>query len=200
MSSNHSSTLNAVEVTVLLDRWKAGDSDAVEKLVPKLYRKLRHLAELRMANEPANHTLQPTALVNEAWLRLVAADKGFQDRSHFFAAAALAMRGVLVDHARRLRAQKRGAGGKRQGFDVVEVQGDDGSRVLDALALSEALDALHLVAPTPCTVATMKFLFGNSVAEMAEALGVSAAKIKKDWAFARAWLRQFLERDGRAAR
>ncbi len=196
-ADDESTEVDAVEVTALLDRWREGDRGALDTLVPMLYRELRRLAGQRMHREGAEHTLQPTALVHEAWLRLADSAGGFRNRAHFFGAAALAMRGILVDHARRLRADKHGGDRERVPLDQVEVAipGND-DKLLDSMALGEALEGLDGVAPMQCTVATMRFLFGCSVEETAEALGVSAGKVKKDWAFAKAWLQRELRRGG----
>ncbi|MCB9892333.1 MAG: sigma-70 family RNA polymerase sigma factor [Planctomycetes bacterium] len=181
-----------LDVTLLLDRMAAGDGQAADRLVPFLYRELRRLAVRRMGRESDTHTLDATALVHEAWLRLGERTGSYRNRAHFFGAAALAMRAILVDHARRVRSIK--AGGRRRRLSLSQVELSQEERTLDALSLGEALERLEAVAPDKATVATMRFLFGCSVEETAEALACSAAKIKKDWAFARAWLKRELER------
>jgi RNA polymerase sigma factor (TIGR02999 family) len=186
-------SLEAADVTALLQRWQAGDPAAIETLAPLLYRELRRLAGRRVGK--GSDSLQPTGLVHEAWLRITRSADGFRNRAHFFATAALSMRSILVDRARRARAEKCGGGRRRVPLDDAQPAVDDGAeRTLQGIALGEALDRLHAVAPLPCTVATMRFLCGCSVEETAQALGVSPAKVKKDWAFARAWLQRELRR------
>ncbi len=180
------------DVTLLLERVREGDPVARDELVPLLYRELRRLAGRRMAKEARDHTLQPTALVHEAWLRLAGRDEGFRNRAHFFGAAALAMRAILVDHARRRRTDKHGGGASP--LPLSKVEPADGSAPVDALALGEALERLEVVGRDKAAALHMRLLLGMTVEETAEALGVSAPKVKKDVAFAKAWLKRELSR------
>ncbi len=187
---------SAAQVTALLERWQAGDEAALEAVAPVLYRELRALAGRRIARSGAE-SLQPTGLVHEAWIRLQGRPDGFRDRAHFLGAAVLAMRSVLVDRARRLRALRHG-GAVRQ-VPLAEGEGridDPRDRLLDALALGEALERLEQASPDAAAVASLRFLCGLGVEETARQLEVSPGKVKKDWAFARAWLRRELH-DGR---
>ena len=164
----------------------------VDGLFPVVYDELRRLAAAKLAAEPAGHTLDATALVHEAYLRLAGAT-GFETRSQFFRAAAESMRRILVEHARKKRADKRGGGGKR--FELAE-----GDRVAvpdpdTLLAVDEALDRLAAEDPGSGDVARLRLFAGLSVEEAAEALGVSRATAYRDWAYARAWLTAALADD-----
>ena len=168
-------------VLELLGRAQAGDPQAGGELVTRVYGELRDLAARRLASGPRAPTLQPTALVHEAWMRLVGSEGSFTSRAHFFGAAARAMRRVLVEHARRLR-------GRRADVELTRIEAADGSDLCDVLALDDALARLEERDPGKATVVTLRFLFGCTVEETAAALGCSAGKVKQDWAFARAWL------------
>ncbi|MBX3404051.1 MAG: sigma-70 family RNA polymerase sigma factor [Phycisphaeraceae bacterium] len=177
------------DVTLILQEIAAGDSAAAAHLLPIVYEELRSLARAHLASERAGHTLQPTALVHEAYLRLVgpAPDdaRSFNGRQHFFATAATAMRRILVDHARERNALKRG-GGRRVELtdnDAVAV-GDD----LDLIGLDDALRKLESIDERRARVVTLRYFGGLTVAQTSAALGVSPATVKNDWAFARAWL------------
>jgi RNA polymerase sigma factor (TIGR02999 family) len=153
----------------------------------QLYDELRRLAARRMSTESSDHTLQPTALVHETWMRLQAMQSEFTDRTHFFATAATAMRHILIDRARRVRRIKHG------GELVRAPLGDEpetGEGPIDMLEVAGLLERLETHDPELATVFTMRFVLGCTVEEAGEALGVSPAKVKKDVAFARAWLRQ----------
>jgi RNA polymerase sigma factor (TIGR02999 family) len=175
------------DITRLLVRWGHGDGAAFEALVPIVYEELRKLADHYLRQERPNHTLQPTALVHEAYLRLAGInDLQLRNRAHFYGAAAQIMRRVLVDHSRQRRALKRG------GPDVVVPLDDtidaaiaDGT---DLVALDEALGALEAIAPARARVVELRYFGGLSVDETAEYLGVAPATVKRHWAFARAWL------------
>jgi RNA polymerase sigma factor (TIGR02999 family) len=158
----------------------------------RLYDELRRLAARRMATEPSDHTLQPTALVHETWMRLQSLESEFTDRTHFFAAAATAMRHILIDRARRVRRVRHGGELARATLDV-EPADDHADHPIDMLGVAELLERLELRDPELATVFTMRYVLGCTVEETADALGVSAGKVKKDVAFARAWLRQQLE-------
>lgn len=191
---------NGSEITLLLQRWRDGDQDALEAIAPLIYRELRQIAGRRLRGERGDESMRPTGLVHEAWLRIAGHDGAFDNRRHFFAHAALAMRSVLVDRARRLRALRHG--GEARGVALGTAAGaaaDPRDALLDGIALGEALDRLHTVAPDASATATLRFLCGHTIDETAEVLGVSAGKVKKDWAFARAFLRRELSRGGEDA-
>lgn len=178
------------DITHLLDRWGAGDSAAFDELLPLVYNELRRLADAYLRRERTDHTLQPTALVHEAYLRLTGVRAaGFSNRSHFYGAAATAMRRVLVDHARGRRALKRGQPLLRldEAMDVgVDLR-------LDLVSLDEALEQLARVAPRPAKVVELRFFGGLTVEETASVLSIAPATVKRQWAFARAWLYRALE-------
>ena len=174
------------DTTRLLLEIRDGDQSAAERLVPLIYDDLRALASRYMRNEPADHTLQPTALVHEAFLRLVDTDRvEWQTRAHFLAVAARTMRRILVDHARRRRAVKRGGGRK---VTLVEGLAFSEPRPLDLVALDDALAKLGRIEKRQSSVVELRFFGGLAVEEIAEVLDVSTATVKRDWRFARAWL------------
>jgi RNA polymerase sigma-70 factor (ECF subfamily) len=173
------------DVTRLLGAAGAGDRAALERLYLQVYDELRRLAEARLRRERAGHTLQPTALVNEAYLRLNPEASTWENRRHFFGAAAQAMRSILVDHARQKLADKRD-GGARVTLADLNIQAPEED--LDILAVSDALDVLAQEDPRLSEVVSLRFFAGMSVEETARALDVSPITIKRDWAFARAWL------------
>jgi RNA polymerase sigma factor (TIGR02999 family) len=182
-------------VTDLLRAWADGDDGALERLAPLVEAELRRLARGYMRRERRGHTLQTTALVNEAFLRLTGA-RGvrWQDRAHFLGISARLMRRVLVDHARSRGYRKRGGGAQR-------VSLDEGVRpvaepALDLLALDRALDALAAVDPRKCRVVELRYFGGLSVEETAEVLAVSPDTVKRDWRLAKLWLLRELEGDG----
>jgi RNA polymerase sigma factor (TIGR02999 family) len=176
------------DITRLLARWADGDGKAFEALMPVVYAELRRLAHHYLRQERPGHTLQPTALVHEAYLRLAGVrDLRFRSRAHFYGAAAQAMRRVLVDYARQRRRIKRGG-------PALEIVGLDealdtpiGAQV-DFVALDEALVALERIAPVRARVVELRYFGGLSVEDTAEYLGVAPATVKRHWAFARAWL------------
>ena len=174
-------------ITQLLQAWGNGDQQALEKLIPLVYRELHRLAERYMADERPGHTLQTTALVNEAYLRLVGV-RGvtWQNRAHFFAICASTMRRILVDFARARQYQKRGG-------DVVAVTIEDALEVsdkpgVDLVALDDALNGLAKLDPRKTHVVELRFFSGLSVEETAEALNISPETVMRDWKFARVWL------------
>jgi RNA polymerase sigma-70 factor, ECF subfamily len=173
------------DVTRLLGAAGAGDRAALEQLYLQVYDELRRLAEARLRRERAGHTLQPTALVNEAYLRLSPDASGWENRRHFFGAAAQAMRRILVDHARQRLADKRD-GGARVTLADLDIAAPEEN--LDVVAVSDALDVLAQEDPRLSEVVSLRFFAGMSVEETARALDVSPITIKRDWAFARAWL------------
>lgn len=175
-------------MTRILQAAQRGDCKAADELLPLVYQELRRLAAHKMANEAPGHTLQPTALVHEAWLRLVTPDQQaqFQNRAHFFGAAAEAMRRILVDRAREKKALKRGGDLERVDVDAVELPSpmpDD-----ELLALDEALDRLAIVDTRAAEMVKLCFFVGLTQEEAARELGVSVSTAERVWAFARAWL------------
>lgn len=179
------------DVTLLLQRCGAGDRAALDALVVVLHRELRRLAASYLRRERAGHSLQPTALVNEAYLRLV--DQGrvtWQNRSHFFGVAAQVMRRLLVDHARRRLSAKRGAAGVRvplADYDAAQVQ-----RPASLVALDDALRDLERLDPRQAKAVELRYFAGLSIEEVACVLGVAPVTVKRDWATARAWLHRQL--------
>jgi RNA polymerase sigma factor (TIGR02999 family) len=175
-------------VTRLLIDWRQGNQAALDELLPLVYNELRHLAQARLRQEPQGHTLQATALVHEAYVRLVDLDRlTLSDRAHFFAMAARVMRQVLVDHARRKRSDKRGGGATRITLIGVSAAAPGHSDV-DVIDLDSALEELAALDERMARVVEMKFFVGMTLDETAEALQVSHATIERDWAMAKAWL------------
>jgi len=179
------------EVTQLLNAAAGGDSRAAEELLPLVYQELRKLAHARMAHEPAGQTLQPTALVHEAYLRLLgSADVKWDGRGHFFGAAARAMRRILVERARSRNRIKRGGDRKRVEFgeqlDVVSADSEQSDEQL--VALDSVLEKLEAYDRRKCDVVMLRYFAGLSIEETAASLGLSPATVKNEWAFARAWL------------
>ncbi len=174
------------DITSLLQEWSNGDELALEKLAPIVYAELRRLARQYMRNERANITLQTTALVHEAYLRLVDCTRmRFKDRAHFFAVSAQFMRRILVDRARR-RNLKRGAGAQHLSLDEAATIGRE--READLIMLDDALSALTRFDPRKAQVVELRFFGGLSVEETAEVLNVSPITVMRDWSTARAWL------------
>lgn len=173
--------------TVLLQAWRGGDRDALDRLLPVVYDELSGLARRALHGERQDHTLQTRALVHEAYLRLVDADIPFQDRAHFMAVAARTMRRVLVDHARARRRDKRGGGAVRIDLDRVDLPVPDAS--LDLLDLHEALERLAVFDPRKSTIVELHFFGGLSYEEAGEAVGVSPATVDRELRLAKAWLR-----------
>jgi RNA polymerase sigma factor (TIGR02999 family) len=182
-------------VTGLLLQWGKGDEGALERLIPLVHGELHRIATRCMAGAPAGHRLQPTAHVNEAYLRLAGAQAvDWQDRAHFLAVAARAMRRILVDHARALRYQKRGGGAAKVTFNEALVISDEPPA--DVVALDDALDALAAFDERKSRVIELRFFGGLTVDETASVLDVSADTVARDWRLARAWLQREL-RDSR---
>jgi RNA polymerase sigma factor (TIGR02999 family) len=174
-------------VTELLAAWHGGSETARDQLVPLVYRDLRRLARAHLARERSGHTLQPTALVHEVYLRLMGhGGMDWQGRTHFFALAATTMRRLLVSYARKERAAKRGGGGTA--VTLCEGHAMEKARDVDLLALDAALAALEKQDRRQCRVVELRFFGGLTIEETAVALGVSPATVKLDWSFARAWL------------
>ena len=175
------------EVTRLLLDWSNGDKTALDKLMPLIYEELRRLAHRYMSRERAGHTMQTTALVNEAYVRLInRKNVHWQDRAHFFAIAAELMRTILVDHARSHATAKRGGGARKLSLDEVLVVSQE--RAADVVALDEALNALAVIDPKQSRIVELRFFGGLTIEETAEVLDLSAATIKREWTTAKAWL------------
>jgi RNA polymerase sigma factor (TIGR02999 family) len=181
----------AADITMLLTAAAAGNQQAAEKLLPLVYQELRRLAQARMAKTPAGNTLQPTALVHEAFLRLVGSgDPGWNGRGHFFGAAAQAMRNILVDQARRKAAVKHGGQAVRVEPDAADLAIE--SPAEDVVALDEALKRFEQADPAAARVVMLKHFAGLSDGEVAAALNVSERQVRREWRFARAWLQREL--------
>ncbi|HUE83410.1 MAG TPA: sigma-70 family RNA polymerase sigma factor [Pyrinomonadaceae bacterium] len=180
-------------VTQLLLKWNAGDPAALERLMPLVYDELRRLANNYLRRERQGHTLQPTALVNEAYLRLVDQKNAkWQNRAQFYGIAAQLMRRILVDHARLRHAEKRG-GAEQQRLSITSAEAVATKPDLDVLALHEALEELAVIDPQQSRIVELKFFGGLSIEETAEVLGIGHATVERDWKMARAWLRRKLE-------
>jgi len=181
------------DVTRILDHVQSGDPRAAEELLPLVYEELRKLAAIRMANEPAGQTLQATALVHEAWLRLVGPEaQVWSNRHHFFAAAAEAMRRILIDNARRKQRPKHGHGWQRVDLDQVNVavQTDDDTLLL----VNEALTRLEQEDPRKAELVKLRYFTGMTIPEAGQALGLSESTAKRIWTYARAFLLREIKR------
>jgi len=177
------------DVTELLQAWRQGDDQALEALAPRVQKELHRLARRHMAGERTNHPLQTTALINEAYIRLIGWDNvQWQNRAHFFAIAAKLMRRILVDHARRRDAEKRG--GSQVCLTLDEGLAWASEPDVDLLAIDEALDKLAIIDEQQARVVELRFFSGLTVEETATALGISPKTVKRDWAVARAWLKR----------
>ena len=184
------------EVTALLSAWRGGDSDALEKLIPVVYEDLRHLAAHYMRSEGAGHTLQTTALVHEAYLRLTREQgRTWENRAHFFAVAAHVMRNLLVDHARAATREKRGGGAAHVALDQAASLTSDEPAVL--LALDDALLRLAEVDPRASRIVELRYFVGLSNEEVAQAIGITEKTVRRDWSAARAWLQAELRSQSR---
>ena len=181
------------EVTTLLAAWGKGDPTALNQLIPLVYAELYRIARRVWLQHQQNQTLQPTALINEAYLKLANAETTtFQDRCHFFAVACTAMRQVLVNHARSRLTEKRGGGSTHISLDDVERAVDQ--EAAEIVSLHEALEALQAVDARKSQVVEMRYFGGLSVEETAEALGVSIGTVNRDWRLARSWLIRQMKR------
>ncbi len=174
-------------ITVLLAQCREGDQNAVNELVPLVYRELRALAARQMGGERGSHTLQATAVVNEAYMRLVGADVSYQDRTHFFAVAARTMRRVLVDHAKAKNRQKRGAGQPKVTLDE-GMAPSSATRDANVADLDEALTRLAAQDKRKAEIIELHFFGGMTYDEMAEALSISPATVHRELRMAKAWL------------
>jgi RNA polymerase sigma-70 factor, ECF subfamily len=185
------------EVTVLLQQMRSGDSEAADKLIPLVVDELRRLARLQLRNERPGHTLQPTALVNEAYLRLVGDQaRDWQNRAHFIGVSVSVMRRILIDHARRKRALKRGF---EDQADMEDYAGLSYEQADELMALNLALDRLEKMSSRQRQVVELRYFGGLSTEETAEVLNVSPITVKRDWVVARAWLKGQLRPEGPAS-
>lgn len=185
-------TVSAVPVTDLLREWEGGRSDLLDRLLPTLYQELHRIAARELRREARDHTLQPTALVNEAYLRLREVEGvRFEDRQEFFGFAAHLIRRILVDHARRKGAQKRGAGNLR--VTLGEAEEMDAARPADLVALDDALKQLSRLDRRKGAVVELRFFGGLSAEEIAAHLRVSPITVHREWRRARAWLLRELQ-------
>jgi RNA polymerase sigma factor (TIGR02999 family) len=183
------------DVTRILLAIEKGDPVAADELLPLVYHELRKLAAHRMANEAPGQTLQPTALVHEAYLRLVGdEDKKWAGRAHFFAAAAEAMRRILIDNARRKRAQRHGGGQQRVDVEDVDIAADADDEQL--LAINEALDRLAAGDKVKAELVKLRYFVGMTIEEAAQILGISEPTAKRYWTYARAWLYEEINSSG----
>lgn len=180
------------DVTRILDAIEQGDPHAADQLLPLVYEELRKLAARKMAQEKPGQTLQATALVHEAYLRLVgkAPDQHWDHRGHFFAAAAEAMRRILVERARRKQSLKHGGHLLHQDADLADMPGSDTLHPLEVLTVHEALAGLAVKSPRKAELVKLRYFLGCTIAEAAHILGIAPATAEEDWTYARAWLRR----------
>lgn len=177
------------DVTVLLQQIRAGDSDAANKLIPLVVNELRTLARMQLRQERPGHTLQPTALVNEVYLRLVTDQaRDWQNRAHFIGVSVSVMRRILIDYARRKQALKRD-GGEQIGIGSIDFAGFSYEQAEELVALDLALDRLEEMNPRQRRIIELRYFGGLSIEETAEVLNVSPMTVKRDWSTARAWLK-----------
>jgi RNA polymerase sigma factor (TIGR02999 family) len=180
------------ELTSILSAIEHGEPRAAEQLLPLVYDELRRLAKQKLAQEQPGQTLQATALVHEAYLRLVGQepDQQWHHRGHFFAAAAEAMRRILVERARRRRARKHGGGHSRRAGDLDDLAGPDARDPLEVLAVHEALDQLAEKAPRKAELVKLRYFLGCTMEEAARVLGIAQSTAEEDWTYSKAWLRR----------
>lgn len=185
---------NTGRITQMLKDWGEGDQDALDRLMPLVYGELRRRAASLLRNERPGHTLQATALIHEAYLKLIDQNSvNWQNRSHFFALASQAMRRILVDHARSRHREKRGGAAKNLPIDdAMQIAGPQ--RHVDLVALDEALNKLAAFDPRQVRVVELRYFTGLTNDETAAILGISNATVRSDWSMAKAWLRQELSR------
>ena len=179
------------EITGLLKRWQAGDRQALDEVTPLVYRELHRMASRYLSRERSDQTLQSTALVHEAFLKLVDQRRvDWQSRSHFFGLAARLMRRILVDHARHTRRIKRGGEWQKIQLDDAPELGSSGADPADLITLDRAMQELEELDPRQCRIVELRFFAGLNVEETADAMKLSPATIKREWTIARAWLYQ----------
>ena len=182
------------EVSLLLQDWRNGDREALDALLPLVYKELRRLAHFQLQKERPDHTLQSAALVHEAYLRLIGLNNPqWESRSHFFAIAAQLMRQILVDYARRHRAAKRGRSVCKLSLEEVKVASR--GRDVDVVALDDALNSLAKIDPRQSRVVELRFFAGLSLNEISQAMEIAPATVQRDWTAARAWLYREIFRD-----
>lgn len=182
----------SAEITELLIAWSDGRREALDGLMPVVYKDLHQIASRHMRREPAGHSLQPTAVVSEAYFRLIDQRRvQWRNRAHFFGVAAEMMRRILVDHARRRRAERRGGDQERVMLTGLDVAASEPSPV-DVLALHQALERLAVFDPQQARIVELRYFAGLTIEEVAEVVGVSEATVARDWTFAKAWLRASL--------
>jgi RNA polymerase sigma factor (TIGR02999 family) len=185
-------TVSSNQITQLLAAWSSGDETAMDQLMPLVYGELRRIARRYMAGQRAGHTLQTTALIHEAYLKLVGqGERRWQNRAHFFGVAAQAMRHILVDYARARHADKRG--GEAQAVSLDEATAKAGTQAAEIVALDDALRRLAEVAPRQSRVVELRYFGGLNVEEAAEVLKVSPETVTRDWRMAKAWLLRDLQ-------
>lgn len=190
--TNHSADEPPKDVTALLARWSRGDSDALDALMPIIYTECRRIAARQLALERRDHSLDPTALVHELYLRLVDQRRAsWENRAQFFGVAARLMRRVLVDHARARHAEKRGGDAVFVSLDAAADTPDD-SQVADVLAIDEALERLAAHDPEQVQIVELRYFAGLTVEETARVVGRSSRTVKREWRLAKAWLYQEL--------
>jgi RNA polymerase sigma factor (TIGR02999 family) len=184
------------EVSQLLRNWSAGDRQALDKLIPLVYQELRRLAHHYMRQERVGHTLQTTALINEAYMRLADYKRmRWQTRAHFFAVAAQVIRRILVEHARSRKYAKRGGGAQRVSLEEVAIVSQD--RSAEVIAVDEALTELEAWDSRKCKIVELRFFGGLSIEETAEALKISTTTVEREWRSAKAWLYREISEGGR---
>ncbi|MDZ7639220.1 MAG: sigma-70 family RNA polymerase sigma factor [Bryobacterales bacterium] len=189
--------MSTLDVTTLLARWSSGDAGALEQLTPIVYDELRRIARRHLARERKDHTLQSTALVHEAYLRLIGGSGSeYHNRQHFFAVAAQVIRRVLVDHARAVNAAKRGGGAQKILLEDQPEASSPAENVAEILALHEALERLAAFDQQQARIVELRYFAGLSIEETANVLSVSPATVKRDWVMARAWLARELKGGG----
>jgi RNA polymerase sigma factor (TIGR02999 family) len=185
------------DVTKLLAEWRAGDREALDRLMPLVYQELRSIAGRFLRNERPGHTLQSTALVHEAYVRLVDQTRSdWRSRAHFYGVAATIIRNILVDHARARQAAKRG--GPAPALSLDEALQMPQKRGLDLVAIDDALLSLSRLDPQQSRIVELRFFGGLSIEETAEALGISPSTVKRDWILAKTWIFQELSKSGEA--
>ena len=182
------------DVTRLLQRWSAGDRAALDDLVPIVYAELRRIAEGYFSRERSSHTLQPTALIHEAWMRMARQQKPvFDHRRQFYALAAQMMRRILVDHARQKARVRHGGGLERVDLDHVNLATEDNDATV--LAIHEALEKLAHESPQKAEVVKLRYFTGMENQEIADALGISLSSVERSWAYARSWLHREMKKN-----
>ena len=182
-------------ITRLLEDWQSGKQDALQSLMPLVYSELKNIARRHLVRERRNHTLHTTALVNEAYLKLVNQSGGtWQNRSQFFALSAQIMRRVLVDYAREVKSKKRGGEVQKIQFEGYHDTGGD-RKPLDIIALEDALRDLEQLDPMQCRIVEMRYFAGLSLEEVSKALDISLARAKREWTMIKSWLYHYLNKD-----